>query len=1180
MSAMYYEYMELLQEETLKATQNMENWLNYLDGASRNFKYGFGEQLLINNQKPKATAIADYATWSGKLGRTVRTGTAMYLPVNVGGKLSVKNFFDVGDTIEKENSLPLPKWEYTDEHKQAVWEHIAMQYGVTDGFETDADVGDILDSAYDTVSKKYLNDNLVAINQALEDSALYSEAAGLDDKYQREQAFETCVYASMALIVNKRLGIRESHEDVLIGMIEPHLHLFNTEASINALGGAVSSLSEEYLRNVEAAVKAFDREQVKIKKERELNEQGVHPGSHEQDDLLRAEVQGRNGQHDGTDERGGHDFQQVGVPIQRGPVVRDGLDGRERPDNQNVVSQHSNGRSTTSTETLGDGTDGLFEGTQQVLGSADGNNRTAQTLSGDRGTSGAAQEIHDGSLSERPGEQSHRDGQSPRPDGMGGQDEQFSGTGTRDNLQRPDIRLNSQNNISTEEAPIDLGAFSMQRIPPMFVVDWKESQYDFDLGLYADGDMIAYDKDGVSFKLNKMGEYNFIASTTSITPIGDILGDKNIPNYIRADMKAYNNGEVTAEQVREINLDRLESYKNKQEVTLEQAHHESLPLPSSNLGFILEFTYLPDPDRFAVRNLYDHDQEGDDLPPIVALSYPDGSVTVHEHNCPNGSMPPSILEDIKEYTAENFERYKNLAEKRMDAFMRSAEEANNTFEPKVSNQNPTPVQMQLTDVEPILPLVLAEYPPSISHSPLLKGWYDVLGHDEQLTYSLARGFNKMLSGGLTITRRGQFQAIFEEMSAPILMQSKLTDAAFEAFHNEGAVVKGQISLGFGSLGNGITVWDRLSDDPETMDYVSIAHISEEGEISWRVGDDYFDDEFREYFKSQVEQQAIEVKKEKGLQVEAETTAIPSYEIGDMLEYKGKPHEIDRIDDSFIRLHNLGTASTYPIFDYVSVSKMNFESMLAVGEIAITKEPAEVPTHNGRPLTENERIENIGGVDFVFTSLRDSADREYSAGEVLNDTPKQEKGTPLWQDYQSISGQHSGYVLFYRLGDFYEVVGENAPIVANALGITVATRDVGLAERVPIVGIPQHSLEGHLKTLEEKGFNVAVRYGRDDVELFTQPQAQSRDAELNAWQKSVEDIASNTEDYTEPFVVIEFMEGTPDRAFQTMERLSFTDADKKFREVETAFRAIPENDGLYDKTYGAIFYKENPEDTER
>jgi len=752
MTAMYQKYMDLLKEETLKSTQSMENWLKYIDGASRNFKYSFSEQLLINSQKPKATAIADYDTWSKKLGRTIKTKTAMYLPIEENGKLTVKNYFDAADTIARDDSPPLPQWGYSAEHEKAVLEHIISRFDLDEAIKDDTDLGYLLDSSYDKVSKKHLNANIEAINKALEGDGSVTGEADIDDKYEREEAFETALYASMALIVNKRLGIRPELNDMLISWIEPHLHLFNTEASINALGNAASSLSEEYLRSVEFAVKTYDKQLLKAQQEkekqknqknqeeRELHEQGVHSGSNGQDDLLRATDGAGTYGNDRADESGRHDTQQVGV--QR-DVVHNGADGRERPDINMPVSQHSDGRTVETAETLGHGTDGLLEGTQQVSGGADGDNRAAQALPGNRGTGTAAEEIHDGSHTQRPGEPSNRAGQSPRPDGMGGQDEQLPSQDSRDNQQGTDLRLSSgQEELEKSETPdtpetlsskalIDLGAFSLQKIPPMFVVDWEEVKYDFDLNFYEDGDMVAYNKDGVSFKVSKMGEHNFITSTTSITPIGEILGDKDIPSYIRNEMRSYWNGDITAEQVREENLQWLEHYKNQEKQAIN-----------------------------------------------------------------------------------------------------SIDESTETEKISQPEQHPS-----------------AEYPQSISHSPLLKSWYDALGQDEELTFALARGFNQMLSKGLTLTRKGQFEDEFEKMSAPILQQSKLTDAAYKVFEDKDIKIQLQHVLGYDSLGNGLTVWDRLNDNPETRDYETLAHIDFDRNITW------YSDELPEDIMAQITETA-------------------------------------------------------------------------------------------------------------------------------------------------------------------------------------------------------------------------------------------------------------------------------------------------------------------------------------
>ena len=162
MSAMYHEYKEKLRDETIKSTQSMENWARYLDGAARNYKYNFSEQLLINNQKPNATAIADYDTWKNRLGRVVKTGTAMYLPVVEGGKLTVKNYFDVSDTIATQNSKPMPQWGYSAEHETALRDLLASQYELDrepfGELREDADLGDVLDYTFDSFSSRYMNE--------------------------------------------------------------------------------------------------------------------------------------------------------------------------------------------------------------------------------------------------------------------------------------------------------------------------------------------------------------------------------------------------------------------------------------------------------------------------------------------------------------------------------------------------------------------------------------------------------------------------------------------------------------------------------------------------------------------------------------------------------------------------------------------------------------------------------------------------------------------------------------------------------------------------------------------------------------------------------------------------------------------------------------------------------------
>lgn len=84
-----------------------------------------------------------------------------------------------------------------------------------------------------------------------------------------------------------------------------------------------------------------------------------------------------------------------------------------------------------------------------------------------------------------------------------------------------------------------------------------------------------------------------------------------------------------------------------------------------------------------------------------------------------------------------------------------------------------------------------------------------------------------------------------------------------------------------------------------------------------------------------------------------------------------------------------------------------------------------------------------------------------------------KGSPFYRRYVEIQNQYSDCIVAYRVGDFYEVIGENAIIVSNILNLTLSGRDCGLESRVPMVGFPFHLSVMYVGMLAEKGYKVAV-----------------------------------------------------------------------------------------------------------
>jgi len=82
-------------------------------------------------------------------------------------------------------------------------------------------------------------------------------------------------------------------------------------------------------------------------------------------------------------------------------------------------------------------------------------------------------------------------------------------------------------------------------------------------------------------------------------------------------------------------------------------------------------------------------------------------------------------------------------------------------------------------------------------------------------------------------------------------------------------------------------------------------------------------------------------------------------------------------------------------------------------------------------------------------------------------------TPMMQQYFEIKNQYEGYLLFYRLGDFYEMFFDDALTASRELELTLTGRDCGEAERAPMCGVPFHSAEGYIAKLIEKGYKVAI-----------------------------------------------------------------------------------------------------------
>ncbi len=92
---------------------------------------------------------------------------------------------------------------------------------------------------------------------------------------------------------------------------------------------------------------------------------------------------------------------------------------------------------------------------------------------------------------------------------------------------------------------------------------------------------------------------------------------------------------------------------------------------------------------------------------------------------------------------------------------------------------------------------------------------------------------------------------------------------------------------------------------------------------------------------------------------------------------------------------------------------------------------------------------------------------------MTEHPPAEGATPVMAQYLEIKAANAGYLLFYRMGDFYELFFEDAAKAAEALDIALTKRGKHLGDDIPMCGVPVHTAEQYLERLIRKGFRVAI-----------------------------------------------------------------------------------------------------------
>lgn len=248
------QFISELSNETYKKLPDYRNWTAFLRSAAWQYKYPFADQLMIYAQRPDATACANLSTWNNKLHRWINKGAkGIALPRRSGNRTYLDYVFDISDTNSfYGNEVKL--WQYQTKHADAIIETLENTFGELE--DKSGIIGAVFSAAHNAVEDSKA-DYISELKYARKDSFLEGlDSVNIDVEFQRTAE------NSVAYMILERMEI--DADDYFTFEDFPHIMDFNTPDTLSLLGNAVSSISEQALREIVATIRA------EIKKDRKI----------------------------------------------------------------------------------------------------------------------------------------------------------------------------------------------------------------------------------------------------------------------------------------------------------------------------------------------------------------------------------------------------------------------------------------------------------------------------------------------------------------------------------------------------------------------------------------------------------------------------------------------------------------------------------------------------------------------------------------------------------------------------------------------------------------------------------------------------------------------------------------------------------------------------------------------
>ena len=246
---------DLAQEHAVSVSGSPRDWMDYMDTASRLYRYSFSDQLLIHAQHPEATACASLELWNEKMFRWVNRGArGIALLDETGQHTRLRYVFDISDTHMVAGGRSPYLWQMQEHQREEILTHLAEVYALE---EKDTAT---LQDALMAVAREMVSDNLEEYLDGLEYAVEGTYLEDLDEVTIRSD-FRQLATDSVYYLLSRRCGLDPmellEEEDFM------HITDYNRLSVLAFLGNAASQLSESILIDIGKTVHKISLEEAR-----------------------------------------------------------------------------------------------------------------------------------------------------------------------------------------------------------------------------------------------------------------------------------------------------------------------------------------------------------------------------------------------------------------------------------------------------------------------------------------------------------------------------------------------------------------------------------------------------------------------------------------------------------------------------------------------------------------------------------------------------------------------------------------------------------------------------------------------------------------------------------------------------------------------------------------------------